>query len=187
MEQIPGVPTEICVDGRVLRNVKARGLQRPVYGNIYLLDSETAGRLFLDEEPSAPAPQNVTYRKEKEAGPLREITIGVQKVAEEPTDADFDNAAVYAIDIPAERDGRMLNIEYRGDVARLYADGRLVADNFYNGRPFLYGLWRLSEGCRRLEMRVLPLQKNMPVYFPREAKVDKEGEEVMSIKAENIW
>lgn len=187
MEQIPGVPTEICVDGKTLRNVKARGLQKPVYRNIYLVDSDTASRLFLDEKPKEGEAKAVAYSKVKEAGPMRKITIGVQKVAEEPTDADFEDAAVYTIDIPAEREGRMLNISYRGDVARLYADGRLVADNFYYGRPFLYGLWRLPEGCKRLELRVLPLQKDMPVYFPREAKSAEAGEEVMDIKVEDVW
>lgn len=187
LEQIPGVPTEICVDGKTLKNVKARGLQRPVCRNIYLVDSETASRLFIAEEPRERRAQAVAYHKVKEAGPERSITIGVQNVAEEPADSDFDDAAVYTLDIPDERDGRMLNISYRGDVARLYADGHLVADNFYYGRPFLYGLWRLPKECKHLELRILPLQKGMPVYFPHEAKTDGTGEEVMDIHVENVW
>lgn len=187
MEQIPGVPTEICVDGKVMRNVKARGLAKPVYKNIYLVDSETAGRLFLDDEPQKAAPQKAVYSKVREAGTPQQIPIGVQKVAEEPVDADFAAAAVYAVNVPEVRDGRMLNISYRGDVARIYADGRLVADNFYNGRPFLLGLWRLPKDCKLIELKVLPLQKDMPVYFPREAKVDREGEEVLDMTIENVW
>ena len=50
--------------------------------------------------------------------------------------------------------------------------------NFYNGRPFLFGLWRLTPGTKELELRILPLQKDMPVYFPREADVRTAGEEV---------
>ncbi len=180
MEQVKGIPTEICIDGKRLRNVKPPGLSRPVYGNIYLLDSETASRLFLGEERERPAAP-VSYEKTKEAGLPREITVGARKVAEAPDDDDFGNAAVYVVDIPEERGGRMLEISYRGDVARLYADGKLMADNFYNGRPFLYGLWRLPPGCRRLELRILPLQKGMPVYFPREAQVSPPGEEVFGI------
>ena len=45
----------------------------------------------------------------------------------------------------------------------------LVADNFQYGRPFLYGLWRLPEGVSELELRILPMQADMPVYLPREA------------------
>ena len=40
---------------------------------------------------------------------------------------------------------------------------------FYRPSPFLYGLWRLPAGCTELELRILPLQPNMPIYFPREA------------------
>lgn len=67
-------------------------------------------------------------------------------------------------------------IHYRGDCARLYADGKLVGDNFFNGRPFLMGLWRLPKDCEKLELRILPLQKDMPVYFPRESDSAKTGE-----------
>ena len=119
--------------------------------------------------------------KVKEAGALRTITMGVNKVAEEPVDEDFEQAAVYTIDLPAvSGEGRLLNIEYRGDVARLYADGQLIDDNFYNGRPFQYALWRLPKECKQLELRILPLQKDMPVYFPREADTTP-GEQVMKV------
>ena len=105
----------------------------------------------------------------------------MNKVAEEPVDEDFEQAAVYTIDLPAvSGEGRLLNIEYRGDVARLYADGQLIDDNFYNGRPFQYALWRLPKECKQLELRILPLQKDMPVYFPREADTTP-GEQVMKV------
>ncbi len=181
LAQIEGIPTEIAVGNKVMRNVKARGLGKPVYKNIYLIDSETAGKLFIDEQLLPDREETVVYNKVKEAGPARKITIGVQKVAEAPEDKDFEAAAVYTIDVPSEREGRMLDIEYRGDVARLYANGKLIADNFYNGRHFLYGLWRLPQDVKQLELRILPLQKDMPVYFPREADT-REGEEVVKIK-----
>ena len=169
LEQIKGIPTEIAIDGRVLRNLKPKGKDAPVYKNIYLLDSEAAGRLFLDEDVKGVGEiKEVPFHKVKETGPLRTITIGGQKVAEEPTDEDFANAAVYTIDISDRHDG-LLTIDYRGDVARLYANGQLLDDNFYDGHPFRYALWRLPADCRQLELRILPLQKDMPVYFPREA------------------
>ena len=185
LEQIKGIPTEIAIDGKVMRNVKAKGTAAPVYKNIYLVDSETAEKLFLDI-PQAPKSAPVAYQKVSEAKGVRTITIGKQKVAEQPGDDDFKAAAVYTISVPDSRDGRLLSIDYRGDCARLYADGRLVADNFYYGRPFLYGLWRLPKDCKTLELRILPLQKDMPVYFPREAKTDKTGEEVFGISVRGI-
>ena len=80
-------------------------------------------------------------------------------------DADFEQAAVYEIDLPDERENVLLDIDYEGDVARLYADGKLVDDNFYNGRHFQFALWRLPKNCHKLELRILPLQNDMPVYF----------------------
>ena len=190
--QVDGIPTSIVMqNGKTLRNVKPRGKERPIYNNVYLLTRQEAEQLFL-ETPPAPAATDlkVTCTKMKPAGALRQIPIGVQKVAEEPQDADFEQAAVYRLTFSKVPSNELLSINYRGDVARLYAitrsaDGsesgrRLVADNFYYGRPFLYGLWRLPEGAKELELRILPLQENMPVYLPREA--DKTpGEQVNEI------
>ena len=186
MEQIPGIATDIAIDGKVLKNVKARGVDKPVYKNIYLLNSHDAAHLFLDESAEGNSlPVSLPFRKTKEAHGTRMITIGVNKVAEEPTDADFDNAATYIIDIPAEREGKLLTINYQGDCARLYANGRLVDDNFYNGRPFQYGLWRLPADVGQLELRVLPMQENAPIYFPREADTTA-GERVDAVAMEQL-
>ena len=104
-------------------------------------------------------------------------------MAEAPGEEDWQQAAVYTIQLPAERNG-LLSVLYRGDCARLYANGRLVADNFYYGRPFLYGLWRLPDDCQKLELRILPLQPDAPIYLPREA--DKTaGEAVKKIEIIN--
>ncbi len=172
LQQIEGIPTEIAIDGKVLKNLKPKGLDTPVYKNIYLIDRQTAERLYLEEQPEEIEPMEVTFTKTTEAGSPRKITMGVQKVAEAPVDKDFENAAVYKIDLknmPADRAARLLEINYRGDVARLYAHGNLIADNFYNGRPMLYGIWRLPADCTELELRILPLQLSMPIYLPREA------------------
>lgn len=182
LEQIKGIPTTLAIGNKVLKNLKAKGPETPVYKNYYLLTSEQAGRLFLEEDAHPGiAIKAPIINKVKEAGALRPITMGVNKAAEEPLDEDFEHAAVYTIDLPeAPVEGRLLNIDYRGDVARLYANGQLIDDNFYYGRPFQYALWRLPKGCRQLELRILPLQKDMPVYFPREADTTP-GEEVKQI------
>ena len=182
LEQIKDIPTTLAIGNKVLKNLKAKGPETPVYKNYYLLTSEQAGRLFLEEDAHPGiAIKAPIINKVKEAGALRPITMGVNKAAEEPLDEDFEHAAVYTIDLPeAPVEGRLLNIDYRGDVARLYANGQLIDDNFYYGRPFQYALWRLPKGCRQLELRILPLQKDMPVYFPREADTTP-GEEVKQI------
>ena len=184
--QIPGIPTTICMqNGKVLKNVKVRGTEKPVYGNLYLLDCVEAERLFLEPEPIVMT-DLATIRKIKEAGPLRKISMGAQRVAEEPSDEDFDQAAVYRItlpELPAGAKEPLMKFDYQGDCARLYANGKLIADHFQYGRPFLYGLWRLSQDTRELELRILPLQKDAPVYLPKEAnKTPGEGVERIEVQ-----
>lgn len=184
LEQIAGIPVELAfASGKTMKKVKPRGTETPVYTApdgtaYYVVDSHAAGRLFLDVQSPSHAPQRVAHQKVREAGPLRTITLGAKKVAQEPLDKDFDDAAVYTIDVPQTQG--LLTISYQGDCARLYADGRLVADNFYNGRPFLYGLWRLPAGVSKLELRILPIQADMPVYFPREADTTP-GERLLDV------
>lgn len=184
LEQIPGIPTEIAVGKKIMKNVKALGPEKPIFENIYLLTSDQASHLFLPKINSTEVPsEKPIFKKIAEAGDPRTITMGVNKAAEAPSDNDFLNAAIYKItNLPdaKSRDNLLLHINYRGDVARLYCDGKLIADNFYNGRPMLYGLWRLPANASELELRILPLQENMPVYFPEEADTTP-GEEIIDV------
>ena len=192
MMQIEGIPTTICLQsGKTLRNVKAKGLTKPVCQNFYLLTQQEAERLFLSDEQEVRT-EKLTAEKVKEASSLRQITMGKQKVAEEPTDEDFEQAAVYRIKLPhaeahsqfSTLNSQLIRISYQGDCARLYANGKLVADQFQYGRPMLYGLWRLPEECQELELRILPLQKGAPIYLPREA--DKTpGERLINVELTN--
>ena len=189
LEQIAGIPVELAfASGKTMKKVKPRGTETPVYTApdgtaYYVVDSHAAGRLFLDVQSPSHLPQHVAHQKVREAGPLRTISLGAKKVAQEPLDKDFDDAAVYTIDVPQTQG--LLTISYQGDCARLYADGRLVADNFYNGRPFLYGLWRLPAGVSKLELRILPIQADMPVYFPREADTTP-GERLLDVSVADV-
>lgn len=179
--QIKGIPsTLVFQNGKTMKNVKPKGTVKPVYKNYYLLTEDEAEHLFLEKKAVSTADVNLKFEQIKKFDELRKITIGVQKVAEEPVDADFEHASVYTIELPTDNNG-LLDIHYQGDCARLYADGKLIDDNFYNGRPFQYGLWRLPKGTTKLELRILPLQKDMPVYLPREADITP-GEKVVSVK-----
>lgn len=182
--QVDGVPSEIKVNGKVMKNVKPKGINNAVFSSgdvsIYLLSRDDAEHLYLEKEsPKSSLPVN--YNKIKEAGQPRIISKGPAKVAEAPADSDFNQAAVYMIDVP-ETTGTypLLDIEYRGDCARLYNNGVLIDDNFYNGLHFMYGLWRLPPNTRQLELRILPLQPDAPIYLPKEAN-KQSGEELISV------
>ena len=187
MMQIPGITTTIALQsGKTLKHVKAKGTETPVYANIYLLTRQQAERLFLREKETVNSEQLIVKsEKVKDAGPLRIVKKGKAKVAEAPAEQDWNHAAVYRIPLTHLQPTSLLRICYRGDCARLYADGKLVADNFYYGRPFLYGLWRLPKHCTELELRILPLQPEAPIYLPREADRTA-GEAVTNIEIINM-
>lgn len=157
----------------------------------------------------------------REAGPLRTVKMGNDKVAEQPSNADFEQAAIYRLDIDTTAlladitapladitaplangslapDGNhpwsnpnledaFLQISYRGDVARVYADGRLVADNFWNGKPMLVRLSSLVG--KKVELRILPLAKDAPIYLqqPQRAILDAAPDSgLLSLDAANL-
>lgn len=98
---------------------------------------------------------------------LRTISLGSQKVAAMPVESDFNDAAVLKLNLDTIGTERakdlFLKIDYKGDVARVYADGVLVEDNFWNGKPMLV---RVSDLIgKRVELKVLPLGKDYPIYF----------------------
>ena len=104
------------------------------------------------------------------AGPAREIRSGSQGVAEQPSETDFDAAAVWSLSLPVldHPEDWFLEIDYDGDVARVYADGRLAEDNFWNGRTMLVRAADLAG--KTAELRILPLRKDAPIYLQQEQR-----------------
>jgi hypothetical protein len=130
------------------------------------------------------AARTLPFERLRGPGPVREIptaTYGgwARDRASAPTDEDFDRAAVYLLDVPAEllstADEVLLRLDWVGDVARAYRGNRLVADTFYRGEPWELSLTRLGPGP--LELRLLPLRPDAPVYLPPSARpvVDPSG------------
>jgi beta-galactosidase len=103
--------------------------------------------------------------------------MGAEHAATQPTDADFDGAAVWRVHLPTGADASqdlLLNIHYTGDVARLYLNGKFLDDNFYNGRPFEFGLKRYAPDIDsgELLLKILPLRKDAPIYIQKESLPD---------------
>ena len=67
-----------------------------------------------------------------------------------------------------------LVVNYQGDVARLSTGHKLLADDFYNGHPWSVGLERFvhSQDSTTLELSILPLRKDAPVYFELPRPID---------------
>jgi GH43 family beta-xylosidase len=106
----------------------------------------------------------------------RTIKLGQQGVAESPSEADWDRAAVWEIDLPKEvhevpnPHDVLVRIDYAGDVARAECNGKLVSDNFNNGRPFDVSLALLAKaGGSSIRLRVLPRSPEAPIFYPAAA------------------
>jgi beta-galactosidase len=120
------------------------------------------------------APVMAAVEQLQPAGPARQIQKGSHGAAAEPSDADFAAAAVWRIKLPPDIDVNrdlILRLNYAGDVARIYLDGKFLTDNFYNGNPFDLGLKRFAPGVyqKELLLKILPLRKDAPIYLPKDA------------------
>jgi beta-galactosidase len=95
-------------------------------------------------------------------------------VPEVPDDSAFEGAAKWRVRIPMSGSSvkLLLDIRYQGDIARIYAGGKLFDDNFYNGSDWQIGLWRISREdlAQGLELKILPLRQDSPIYLPKGAR-----------------
>lgn len=152
--------------------------------------SETDGiftrRTISLQEPS-PVIQVKKVRDPDQALPVK---IGPAGVAQAPMDEDFTRAAVWHIDLPdgvsSSTDEILLEIDYVGDVARVYLEGRLIDDDFYHGAPWQIGLSQLpAESLQTgIDLLIIPLRDDAPIYLPPEALPDfGESNEIACVKS----
>ena len=136
-------------------------------------DEEAFGTI---EKPLNISAQTVKIKALRAAGPARKLPLVAKShLAAAPTDADFTNAAVWKIKLPAKLDLKtnpLLRIRYIGDVARLTLNGKLLDDNFYSGREFDLGLRRFGIMDGDLRLEILPLRKDAPIFIEPKARPD---------------
>ncbi len=97
-----------------------------------------------------------------------------KRTALAPEDADFEHAATWKLRVPdtwpPQVSNVFLQIDYKGDVARLYGGKYLLDDDFWNENKWLVGVKNL-EGDMHAEhntvwtLRLLPLPKEFPMYL----------------------
>lgn len=101
---------------------------------------------------------------------LRQVPMGAQKVAAMPVEADWAAAARWELAFDTQRmaGDLFLCVDYRGDAARVLADGVPVADNFWNGKSMLV---RVSDLVgKHVELQILPLGRDYPIYLQSEQR-----------------
>lgn len=154
----------------------------PAPGNLSMNDKALSGKangIFTRYEipVSRKKPIKAKLVQTREASlPLREIKMGRSKVAAMPVDDDFKGAAQWKVVLSEEVDAQRdiyLRFPYVGDVARVYGNGELLTDNFYNGKAFEVGLKRFAPVAKQeLTIDILPLQKDAPIYYPQTSLPD---------------
>src|SRR5262249_26235223 len=99
-----------------------------------------------------------------------------QAVPLAPDDACYDRATRWRLRLPdalpAGRGRVLLVIDYLGDAARLYADGALVDDHFYDGEPWSVGVDRFARDGRwpALELAIIAAAGEPPVFLEPTAR-----------------
>lgn len=92
-----------------------------------------------------------------------------------PAEAAFTEANRIKLEIPTklqQHTGRIeLEIDFIGDIGRLYADGKLVDDKFYDGESWFVGVDRFISNGRwpELELRILTAPDDFPVFLENKA------------------
>jgi beta-galactosidase len=118
----------------------------------------------------------------------RQVRIGPQGVATPPEESAFAEAETWQVRLPLDTFEGMgevfLTVEYHGDIARAYLGDRLIADDFYSGRPWGIGLRRFLPQVLEagLTLKVLPLHPQAPIYIQPEFKADPSTELIRSIR-----
>jgi len=93
-------------------------------------------------------------------------------VATSPEETDFERAGIWRVTLPRDAlrglSDLFLDVNYVGDVGRLYGGPLLMDDNFFNGTPWEIGLKRFSSETleKGLVLRILPLREDAPIYLP---------------------
>ncbi|MFZ6845015.1 beta-galactosidase [Undibacterium sp. RuTC16W] len=116
----------------------------------------------------------------REAQPMPPVVIGgLAKAAMQPIPENFRYAAGWKIDLPKEQlrdiDDALLEIDFIGDIGRLFDGTQMLDDWYYNGQRWQYSLKSTARRDLSLTLTVLPLRADAPVYLPKEHRINFQG------------
>jgi beta-galactosidase len=141
------------------------------------LRAQGADGVFQAYAAALPAVQlTATATPLREAGPAPAVVKGgLAKAAVQPIPEAWRNAATWRIEVPQDVlknvDDALLQIDFTGDIGRLFDGTRLADDWYYSGYGWQAGLKALAVKGE-LSLGVLPLRADAPVYIPKEARPD---------------
>jgi hypothetical protein len=116
------------------------------------------------------------------AQPVPPVRIGgAAHAALQPDPETFGRSAAWQLALgpipPGGIDEALLEIDFVGDVARLFDGTRMLDDWYYNGQRWQFSLRNLAPHTTGpLTLTVLPLRADAPVYLPKEHRPDFGGQ-----------
>ncbi|MFP1133069.1 beta-galactosidase [Asticcacaulis sp. W401b] len=133
----------------------------------------------------------VTLTKVRDAQEVPPLKIGgLANAALQPAPELFGRSAAWEVSVdPKALDGvsdAFLEIDYQGDVARLFSDVKLLDDDFWYGPTWRIGLKRFkAEAQKPLTLTILPFRSDAQVYIDDEfrSKLPKGQEQVAEVKS----
>ena len=136
-------------------------------------------QVFAARREALALPAAVPATLVREAGPVPPVMRGgLAKAALQPIPEAHAAAAAWRLALPAiprqaGLDEVLLEIDFVGDIGRLFDGSEMLDDWYYNGQHWQLGLrgLALTEG-RPLQLNVLPLRADAPIYIDRAHRPD---------------
>jgi hypothetical protein len=112
-------------------------------------------------------------REAKNVAPV--VVGGLARAAIQPIPELFRNAAAWRIEIPQGEKNALVELDFVGDIGRLFNGTRMLDDWYYSGYGWQYATAHAGTGP--LTLSVLPLRADAPIYLPKEGRPDFGGKQ----------
>jgi hypothetical protein len=124
---------------------------------------------------TGPVPRNLVVTQTRKAGVAPPIEIGgPARAAMQPLPEAHKAAAAFTFTIPADAVAGgdvFLEIDWRGDIGRLFDGADMLDDAYWDGRIWRIGLKRFAARLGRpWTLTVLPLRADAPIYLDEAAR-----------------
>jgi hypothetical protein len=161
-------------------SAKATGSAPSANVALHAAGNEGIFQAFEAELPTRELKATLTQTRAAQAAPPVMIG-GLAKAALQPIPEAFKAAASWQVNVPREQllglHDALLQIDFVGDIGRLYSGTRLLDDWYYSGYQWQFGLRQNTALLDQpLTVSVLPLRADAPVYLPKEARPDFGGD-----------
>jgi hypothetical protein len=137
------------------------------------------------ELPARTLQARLSLIREAEAVPPVEKG-GLSGAAVQPRPEIFRTAGAWRIELPQEPlkglDDALLEIDFTGDIGRLFAGTEMLDDWYYNGQAWQVGLRaNLGKLKQPWSVTVLPLRADAPIYIDRAHRPDFKGQQQIAL------